>query len=578
MKEEHGDGAPFERPLLWAILALGLAVGAARVYGIFTENVNWDEFFLLQRAEVLARTGELRGSGRPGLANYVLAPFAEGCRNAVDALVSARVLWTAFVAGSIAAFWILLRAALSRGDHRRLAVATGVGLWVLSPAFLRYSVQVRTDQLAVLGGLWGGVLLVWSARRPWLALPAGIAMALGFLASQKLVYVLGVVAILVLAWHEAAREVNWRREGLRLGLCLLGAALTTLGFYGFAATAGGTTSDLAPVAAQLQQFAFYRQFVWYWWYIWMWPSLIAQTLSAVALLVVTVDWLKRRGRHGGSILAAWTMLLAGVVVVIFHAGRFPYFMIVLGLFPAAVGALALNALLDRLGSAKQRVAVLAAFWMPLAGWAVYESMGMIGNDLRHQRESLAFVEASFPAGERGFSGLSVFACRHDEDPFPIRFANRLQAEFVGEEGEQRTGRLLQEFRGRPVAFLLRPLRGYLYPDAVQAFWASHYVDYFRQIQIPGRRVDARPSASQGFEPVVAGAYRWWPDDGAAGLRVEGRHLHPGESIDLAAAKVVTLTPTDSAGGVFALEVDAAPRPDTSQFFTLFLERRDRIEF
>ena len=576
-----GEGAEeprsAERLLSRVFVAVLVLAAVARVLAVFTENVNWDEMALLERGDNLLRTGVLSGGGRPGLATLVVAPFAEGCRNAVDALVQARVLWTGFVAAAALAFGLLLRGVLPETRTRTLAVLTGVALWVLAPAFLRYSVHVRTDQLAILGGLWGGVLLLASLKRPWLAAVAGVAMAAGFLASQKLVYVTGPVLTLVGVWHLVHGEVRWRREVARAGLLALGFALTVVAFDALAFRPEAASSTLVPVTGQLRTFDFYRERSGFLFYLWMLPTLVGQLIAVAHLLPASVAWLKDSPRrNGGLLLGAWVVLLGTVVVVAFHAGRFPYFYMVVGLFPATIGALVVGWMLAWFRDARGRVALLALIWVPLTWSGLREARAMIRDDLSHQRTALAFVNEAFPPEARGFEATQAFVCRHDPDPFPTRFGEHVLRDFGGPDGEARAREMMDEFRTRPVSFMIRPTDPN-YPASLQDFWDTHYVRYSGAVEIPGRFVGMGEVVEQGvdFEPVVAGAYRWWPETAGEVLLVDGEPLAPGETVKLPAAGTVTLRPVRTGGGLFALDVGRPPAPSREPFYTLFLERRDR---
>src|SRR5258708_13277631 len=84
--------------------------------------------------------------------------------------------------------------------HRAHDAWLGAALPGLFPAFLEWSIQVRTDQVALAGGAWGAVLLLASRRRAWLALVAGVAFGVGWLGTQKLAYI-PVLAALLTAAH-----------------------------------------------------------------------------------------------------------------------------------------------------------------------------------------------------------------------------------------------------------------------------------------------------------------------------------------------------------------------------------------
>jgi hypothetical protein len=181
------------------------------VISVFTENVNLDEFVLLARAADTLATGQLVSGGRPGLGTLILLPFVRECTEAIAAVRGARLLWVGFTVALVSGLWFLLSAFLRSSGRRAGGAALGVALLVFVPAFLRYSIQVRTDQPAIALGLWGGVVLIASRRSaPW-ALLAGLSYGVGFLFSQKLIYVAALTALLALGELLLRREFDFRR-------------------------------------------------------------------------------------------------------------------------------------------------------------------------------------------------------------------------------------------------------------------------------------------------------------------------------------------------------------------------------
>ena len=190
--------------------------------------------------------------------------------------------------------------------------------------------------------------------------------------------------------------------------------------------------------------------------------------------------------------------------------------------------------------------------------------------------SLAFVEEAFTPSARGFGDRHEFVCRSDQNPFPLRSRINIERDFYGEGALERTEVFLNEFRRRPVAFMIPSIEARRYPDRIQEFWRSHYVTYFGHVAVPGRRMAGPGGSGALFEPLVAGSYRWWPDaDGT--LRVGDRELQPGESITLPQEVSVDLILVEGGGGIFALQTDRPPAPDLSHFFTRYLERRQAGE-
>ena len=178
----------------FGLLLLGFV--ALRVVATQRVAFNWDELVLFQSVVQSARDGVFRSGGRPGLVQLLLTPLLDACQDEIATGRQARLIWvgvTLLYLGGIAA----LLAELLRGSARRLHdVLLGVALLALVPAFLEWSIQVRTDQLALAGGVWGGAALLASQRRPSLALATGMCFGLGWLASQKLAYVAGLGVLL----------------------------------------------------------------------------------------------------------------------------------------------------------------------------------------------------------------------------------------------------------------------------------------------------------------------------------------------------------------------------------------------
>lgn len=552
-----------------SVIAFFLLVAAVRALAVFYANVNWDEAALLQRAENLVRTGVLIGGGRPGLVTLALAPFAEACTNAVLTLVQIRHFWTAMVFASAVAFCLLFRSVLPRGRTRWVAIATGLGLWVLASHFLRFSVQVRTDQPAILLGLWAGVVLMASRRRPALALLGGALFAGGFLASQKLLYVAGLVGIVAGGWHLVHGEVRWRRELLRVGLTVAGFGLMMVAFRTWVAPLSPGGPDLLPVSSQLRTFQFYRETSGFHYYREMLPELVSQVMVVGLLFIVTLDWARNRGRHGAQIAVAWVVLVAGAVVVAFHAGRFPYFYMVLGLFPASIGALVMGPMLERVDGLRQEMAVLAVVWVPLVAIAFVQLVFSLEDGQSRQRDSLAFVQANFPPEARGFNSRAAFVCRHDPDPFPVWFAEHLRR-FEGDGAEAEIAGLLAEFRSRPVQFLVEPLGWEAYPGELRDFWATRYVLYRGHVRIPGREIRGEAGRAEELEIIVPGEYRWWADEATRRPLVVGADTVPaGGVVTLSQRGVVRLGLPEGGGGMFALSVAEPPAPDTTPFYRRF---------
>ena len=534
------------------------------VVTIFTDAINWDEFVLLSRADATLRTGELMGGGRPGLGTLLLIPFAAGCRNAVHTLVQARLLWTAIVAASVLALWFLLHAVLPTSPYRRIAIATGVGLWVLAAPVVRSSLQVRTDQPAILFGLLGGLGLVASRRRIWWAAVAGALMGVGFLFSQKLLYVAALMGVLAFGQLLILGEWQTRRDLIRSALTAAAFLSVVIGYVQLMQVVAGPPA-LLPVSEALDYFDYYREFYGWSLYGQMLPSLLPQMLTVALLAAGTAGWIGERRRDGKELSVAWLVTLAGLVVLFFHAGRFPYFYMVLGLFVAVVGALALGPVLERLELPTARRALIVVLWVPLTVMGLTKAWALTTDTQRIQRESLAFVERNFPSDARGFQTHGALVCRNDPDDFPTRLRGRVLAEFGGVGGAEHVGELMNEFRSRPVSFLVPPFESY--PHELRRFWDTRYVKYFAAVHVPGRWIRGPRGATGTFEVIVPGEYIWRTStNDSAQLEVQGRILKTGSSIALPAQGEYPISLPEGGEGMIVLALPQPPSPNSRGFY------------
>ncbi len=119
---------------------------------VFSEVINWDEFAILERAERSVRFGKVIGDGRPGLITIVLMPFVKGCIDATRSVVEARLLWQGITVAYLFGVYCLVRrwfAHAGRPQEGNAPALLAVALLAFLPAFVVWSVQVRTDQGAM---------------------------------------------------------------------------------------------------------------------------------------------------------------------------------------------------------------------------------------------------------------------------------------------------------------------------------------------------------------------------------------------------------------------------------------------
>ncbi|MCH8082739.1 MAG: hypothetical protein IH885_00725, partial [Myxococcales bacterium] len=335
----ESEGKDWRRSYGWWALGIAVAAFAAlRIATVYNVAGHWDEYGLFENASITHETGVLSGGGRPGLAQIIVLPLVAGCDDEIEVLQRARLLWIFITLAFLIGVGVLA-AQLQPDPDRRLADALlAVALLALVPAFLESSIQVRTDQIALAGGIWGGVALLASVRRPALALAAGALLGIGFLSSQKLLYVAALVGLFALANVAFGRQMRFRREALRAGLCALGFAACLLAVYQMttreiAAVPDNTVLTTKVVRLGLSSFDFYRKTIGWSQYRAMLPTLIPHFVLLIALTGATLGAWRRRGTLHPALPLAWLLLILGVAVGSFHAAAFTYFWMTLGLFP-----------------------------------------------------------------------------------------------------------------------------------------------------------------------------------------------------------------------------------------------------
>lgn len=553
-------------------VAAALAWVAAQALAAFTESVNWDEFALLHRVEAFVRTGQLQGGGRPGLVELVLAPFVEGCRDAVSALRQARLLWLGITAAYLAAAFVLVRRLLRSLASPTHAAWLGVALLALVPVFQRWSLQVRTDQPAQMLALWGAVALLFSRTRLPLAFAGGLLVGLGALFSQKAVYLGALGGLLTLAdlWINRPADVRGelRRLAGRVMAAGLGAALAWVSYRAVLPLFVELPRYQMTVGGGLDVFAHYRRMFGYRAYQAMLPTLLPHLVLGVLLVVATV---RRAGSDTArrALHAAWAVLALGLAVGLFHAGAFPYFWITLGLFPALAAGLASEAIAASLPRADLRRAVFAGCAGLLALQASVTVVQMLGDTQAVQRASLGFIERGFSPTARGFHAEGALACRQDPQPFPIYFTENIIRAFGGENAQQNIEKLKQEFRSRPVEFLVGTHVFHQFPLELRQFWFDRYVLYEAQVYVPGRFVDVPPGGRATFDVLVPGRYRWELIDGGASTRlhVGDRTLAPGEVVELDAGEHALIRTGAPGAGLLVRAIDEPPQPAGEGFYS-----------
>jgi hypothetical protein len=561
---------------LAALAALGL-FALSRAVSIASTAINWDEFALLDRAARTARTGIPDTGGRPGLAETLLLPLVSACTDEIATAQLARWLWLGLTLCFLAGLYAMLLELLRGRAHRRHDALLGVALLALVPAFLEWSLQVRTDQLALAGGVWGGMLLLASQRRAPLALAAGIFFGVGYLGSQKLLYPAALAGLLVAgrAWLE--RDLRPGREALRAMLCLAGFGLVFAAFR----TAMGTAFEVPAshpsqrvmtpyhVGRALDIFEFYRHSLGYSQYYAMLPSLFVHGLLLVASAAAGLRAWRRRAPGGPTLLLVFAVLALGAAVAAFHAGAFFYFWMTLGLFPAVAFALALGPLRDALPAGRPRQIASGLLWAALAIPGALKATSLLADTQAVQRDSLAFIRRNFAPSDAGFHPERALFCSPAEAPLPLYFSQTIFRDFVGPEKEANLAHMEQRFRGEPIKFLVQSFRLNQFPLELRRFWAENYQPYRASVFVAGRRLEGGSGASSDFELIVPGRYRWLPANAPRPVRIDQTILGAGDVLALAPGPHTAGFLEDATGGMLVLDLPEPPGPAPLPFYKVY---------
>lgn len=564
----------------WLAVAAGLGLFvASRAASIASTAINWDEFALLDRVARTARTGIPETGGRPGLAEWLLLPLVSACSDEIATARMARWLWLGLTLCFLCGLYALLLELLRGRRERRHDAFFGVALLALVPAFLEWSLQVRTDQLALAGGVWGGMLLLVSQRRAPLALAAGILFGVGYLGSQKLLYAAALAGLLVAGRIWLERDLRPGREALRATLCLAGFGLVFAVFR----AAMGAAFDVSPshpsqrmvtpynVGRALDIFDFYRRSLGFSQYRAMLPTLVPHALLLAASAAAGVLAWRRRAEGGPTLLLVLAVLALGAGIAAFHAGAFFYFWMTLGLFPAVAFALALGPLRDALLPAGARARALAGalLWAALAIPGAVKAAGLLADTQAVQRESLAFIDRNFEPGDAGFHPERALFCGLAEAPLPLYFSQTIFRDFAGPEAEANLAHMEQRFRGVPIKFLVQSFRLNQFPLELRRFWAENYQPYRASVFVAGRHLEGERGATRGFELIVPGEYRWLPLDAPRRVRIDETLLSAGDVVALAPGPHTAGFVEDATGGLLVLALEDPPGPAPLPFYKVY---------
>ena len=539
-----------------------LAFGALRVAAVYNVAFNWDEFALFDHAALTAESGELYSAGHPGLPQVALEPLVRDCKDEIAVGRSARLAWLALTWGYLAGVFAMLFQLLPPDRHRAHDAALGTALLGLLPAFLEWSIQVRTDQVALCGGAWGCAALLASRRRPWLALAAGLSFGIGWLGTQKLAYLAALGALLAVGDLALRAEWRFRRELARAGGTALGALIVLAAWRVFVSQTYQVPPDhpalsgtsAATVNNYLRVFDFDRKTIGYSQYLATLPTLGPHFALLVAMIAAT---LAMKRAHTTRLALAWAVLALGVAVGAFHAAAFAYFLMTLGLFAAVALAISLPAVRPAFATRWEDTVRLATpvIWAALLLGALY---GFSLDDTQLvQRESLRFVHRNFSPDRAGFQPETALFCGVRQ-PIGLWFSQRIYRTFEGPERDREIEQLIAQFRAEPVHYLVQSFRLNQFPTPVRVFWDENYQPYADSVFVAGRHLQGEAGQTAEFELLIDGPYRWIPQRSSHAIAIDGEKMAPGEVRFLRATTHAVRFEGPGASGMLTLAVDEKP--------------------
>jgi hypothetical protein len=239
-----------------------------------------------------------------------------------------------------------------------------------------------------------------------------------------------------------------------------------------------------------------------------------------------------------------------------------------GLFPAL--ALAMPAGRPLAMSARWSWTLVVLAILLSAAQSFRESQEMLQDTQREQRDTLRIVYDSPLRNRRGYQVEGALLCMRDPDPMPIMFSPMIYQRFFGTpQGMQNRADWIEEFRSRPIAYMVDSYRLSQFPDEIRDFWSKHYIWYARSLYIAGYDI-AQP---RDVDIIVPGRYRWDadPTSPAALLQLGNAVLKPDEEINLPKGSLPAHAIGERARGQLILA--DLPRPTRDGFPFFYLRRQ-----
>lgn len=566
-----------ERMPRWTLVALSLAAlwfSVTHCLQLFTEAINWDEFALLARADRMHRLGEFVTGGRPGLVVLALIPFVKDCTDSVIAVVNARIAWLLPTFGYLAGVGLLIRrwySLLGRPEEGTVQGIVTVALLAFLPAFVSWSVQVRTDQVAIAAAVWGGVLL--QSRGRLQAAGAGILFGIGLLCSQKAAYVIllsGLMYFSASMWSlaGAAASTADRIKSASIGLVIAAVAATAVvAVYLTAVPSATGVVTGRGLSAAIDTMNWVRATQGYRAYLVHLPRLVVHWMLLAVLIVWLANALVRRDRVQLPIVGTAVAILAlGALVARFHGSTFPYFIMTLGLFPCVALGMAAGWAFS-IGGRLRWIALSAFVWLA-ALQSSRESLEMLQDTQETQRATMRIANALVDRGFRGYSVEGALFCARDPDPIPTMFSQDIWRRF--KDSPKAATDFVSDLRARPLAFFIESYRLNQFPSSVRQFFRDHYVWYGSSVFVAGFELPPHME-SRTIDVLVDGSYQWVAQSGFAEstVTIDGIAVTPGQSISLTrGTHELKAMQSPAAGALILGEVQPDIRIEYPAFYSL----------
>jgi hypothetical protein len=285
----------------------------------------------------------------------------------------------------------------------------------------------------------------------------------------------------------------------------------TLGIYGFLVPEASHLASSGAVASGLETMRWTRESQGYRIYTVHAHRLVVHwVLFAVLVLWSLRAIIRRETTDALPLTTCWLTLVLGVAVIMFHGSSFPYFLMTAGLFPALALSMAVRSPLALAGRMARPILVTLIAFAALQSAA--ESIEMLADTQWEQRETLRLVHESRLRERRGYHVEGALFCARDPDPLPTLFSQDIWRRFKNSpQAARATTDFINQFRERPVAYVVESYRLRQFPAEIRDFLAEHYVWYARSLYVAGFRIDLPPGARREIDVIVPGEYLWVPE-------------------------------------------------------------------